>query len=1374
MRYYYSITSYIQILLLCFLSNVSKAQLFSNLTGDVISNETGRRYVSCSFVDINNDNYPDVSVISSDFGQAYNRIYINNGDGTFTSQNNTITSKISASQAAAWVDYDNDNDLDFYVTNAGTAYSNDLFRNDGGGVFTEITGIDIADVTSSFSNNLFESHWADLNTDNLLDLIVGTDNTGALNRKRYHNTGGGVFNEITSTSVNNSMPIISYSITSSDYDKDGDIDLLIIGTNTSSTTAVSTWYTNDGAGNYTTSNNTSIAGGIHYGASWGDYDNDQDMDFYLSQNNGSGTATGLLFRNNGNGSFVSLPSAATGINAVGYGRGSAWIDYDNDRDLDLVVLNDRNSDTEKDNIYLYQNNGNGTFTQITDGGVAGDIISTARNWRSCAVADYDVDGDLDIIATSIEDGNIIFKNNNNNGNRWLKIKLQGVISNKFGIGAKVYVRTASTNWQMKELTHNSGYGGQSDYLLHFGVGNSTTADSIRVEWPSGIVQRYASINTNQLLTITEVNPNISVANETINDGDVFVNTDKRAIHSFRVRSNNVSDALLKDLTVNMRGSYFAADLKNNSIKIWHSETNNLNTAVLVGAYTTIDNGSSFTASNINRRCIAGKDNYFWVTVDVATNPPATIGRQIRIEITNTDLVFRNGSINSGSINMQGTQTIRDIPDVDISTTTVNAGNIPQSSTNNILQAFQITVSNFQTNLTALTVRTDQTYVVGDFVANSFKLWYNTTNNFSTANVVDSRAIVATGSNINFTSFTRSVSVGSNNFFWVTVDVAGAATIGNTIQILNFTGSGAFTFSTIDQITLNTNDNGGIQTITEAIPNIALNSVAIAAADVLRGTDVIVYKHTAAVTLNNTTLTEASYTTGGTYNVNDITDFKLYTNTSDNLGTATLLQTQPPVASSGTLTFSGLSSTTNSGQTRYYWVVASVKNTAQLDNTISVTTNATNHTFSTGNKSGTVTIAGLQRFVDNSNMLINSLAIADATVVQGTTSHILYRLQMTASGYPATLNSIQYTTQGTYAVSDLVSNRFRLWVNTTDNFSTASQIGTNQAIVSSGSNITFSSLNYALNNGANLYFWLTVDVSEFATIGRNISIVAPSVGWNNIDISAPFVVKTGTPTVGGVQTFEELLPDITISAPTVAAANVNVGTPKHILYRWQIAVSKRNTQLQSIAFTTNGTYVLSDLVNTGFRLWYNSSDNFSTATLVASRNLQNTGSTLNFTSLNRNMNAGTNHYYWLTVDIDSLATINNTIAITSTLNDLIFNKGNKIGAIGTAGTQTIIGIPTFLGESTSMSHEVLLPTLFSPNGDGSNDAFILRSRNVAEINMRIYDRFGALVYTNNNVNELTSSGWNGSNQPSGIYVWSADIIFEDGVKISTKGEVKLVK
>ena len=209
-----------------------------------------------------------------------------------------------------------------------------------------------------------------------------------------------------------------------------------------------------------------------------------------------------LYHNIGAGNFTNVTSGPELQSPSSVGcEGCSWGDYDNDGYLDLFVCG------EGGNNGFYHNNGDGTFTQITNeppvNGGGPDF-----NCASVAWVDYDNDGFLDLFLTRGNNvtptSNLLFHNNGNT-NGWLEVKLVGTVANRSAIGAKVRVKATlhgKTFWQLREITGGGGWNLQP-LVAHFGLGDATNANTVRVEWPSGNVQEFQNVAAKQYLTIIE-------------------------------------------------------------------------------------------------------------------------------------------------------------------------------------------------------------------------------------------------------------------------------------------------------------------------------------------------------------------------------------------------------------------------------------------------------------------------------------------------------------------------------------------------------------------------------------------------------------------------------------------------------------------------------------------------------------------------------------------------------------------------------------------------------------------------------------------------------------------------------------------------------
>lgn len=474
----------------------ASGQTFTKITtGPVVSTDADSR--SVNWVDINNDGLVDLFISNGKAGGQNNMLYINLGGGQFTNvTSDSIVLDYKPSDGATFADCDNDGDLDAFVVNWYNQ-NNLFYTNDGAGNFTAISSVPV--VTSGGYSET--ASWGDYDNDGLLDLYV-TRSGGTVSTNKnllYHNDGGNAFTKILSgTPVTDAT--ISRCVNWTDMDDDGDLDLFV--TNEGNFNNDENIYRNDGSGLFTkiTTGELVTNGAFTMSSSWGDYDNDGDLDVFLSNDR----ASNALFRNEGNLNFTKI-SSDTVSNTNAHSFSSAWSDIDNDGDLDLFVTNSYYTITKQLN-FLYINNGDGSFSRINN-----TVPATDSSWSyGCAFADYDNDGFEDLAVATVNFNNIdepdFLYHNDGNNNQWITIKLIGTITNKSAIGTKIRINAIINGmhvWQMREISAQTSYCGQNDLRAHFGLGNATIIDSMIVEWLSGSKEIFSNININQFITVTE-------------------------------------------------------------------------------------------------------------------------------------------------------------------------------------------------------------------------------------------------------------------------------------------------------------------------------------------------------------------------------------------------------------------------------------------------------------------------------------------------------------------------------------------------------------------------------------------------------------------------------------------------------------------------------------------------------------------------------------------------------------------------------------------------------------------------------------------------------------------------------------------------------
>jgi uncharacterized repeat protein (TIGR03803 family) len=475
-------------------------QTFTKITtGDMVTN-VGYG-VSCAWGDYDNDGFIDLVVTmgseTSPVPQG-NVLFHNNRDGTFTKITNTAVSLEGRDwRGCSWVDYNNDGNLDLFVTSTdqnGFPAQNELFRNNGDGTFTKMTPSNVGSVVALAAGGSEGPVWADYDRDGFVDLYVARYGPDWI----FHNKGDGTFVQVS----NNTDGILqddrdSYNAMWSDYDNDGWPDLFVAVNTDNDLNQTNFLYRNQENGTFTRVIKGSITTDNEYsiGCAWGDYDNDGCPDLFVC-NGLNHHGINSLYHNNGDGTFTKMTSDVVGsiVSDVANFTQCAWGDYDNDGYLDLLVTSINPLAVNQ----LYHNNGDGTFTRI----MTGSLVNEVGLFFGCAWGDYDNDGFLDIFTAGGMNG---LYRNNGNSNGWLKVKLVGTVSNRSAIGAKVRVHATiggKTFWQLREINTGDGFCA-GPLEADFGLGDATNADTVRIEWPSGFVQEFQNVAAKQILTITE-------------------------------------------------------------------------------------------------------------------------------------------------------------------------------------------------------------------------------------------------------------------------------------------------------------------------------------------------------------------------------------------------------------------------------------------------------------------------------------------------------------------------------------------------------------------------------------------------------------------------------------------------------------------------------------------------------------------------------------------------------------------------------------------------------------------------------------------------------------------------------------------------------
>jgi hypothetical protein len=293
--------------------------------------------------------------------------------------------------SSAWGDYDNDGDLDVLLTGYDGNYNVSSIYRNNSD--GTFTNIN-AGLIKVYTSSVA---WGDFDNDGDLDILLTGNSTSGRNSIIYRNNGDDTF-----TNINASLPgVWSGSATWGDFDNDGDLDVLLTGNTAGGSTQVriSEIYRNNGDATFT-SINAGLPGIMSSSVAWGDYDNDGDLDILLTGGTAYGEQISEIYKNNGDDTFTSINAGLTGV----YYSSVAWGDFDNDGDLDVLFTGSTWTSSTSE---IYINNGNDTFINVNTAGLQGAWASSA------AWGDYDNDGDLDVLLAGT--GSVyfsrIYKNN---------------------------------------------------------------------------------------------------------------------------------------------------------------------------------------------------------------------------------------------------------------------------------------------------------------------------------------------------------------------------------------------------------------------------------------------------------------------------------------------------------------------------------------------------------------------------------------------------------------------------------------------------------------------------------------------------------------------------------------------------------------------------------------------------------------------------------------------------------------------------------------------------------------------------------------------------------------------------------------------------
>jgi enediyne biosynthesis protein E4 len=493
----------------------------------------------CAFLDYDNDGWMDIFLLCGTRLEgapagATNRLYKNNRDGTFTD----VTEKAGL-HAVGWAcgvcigDYNNDGFDDIFCSYFG---QNILYRNNGDGTFTDVTKA--AGLLNEQTRWGAGCSFLDYNRDGHLDLFVSNyvrfsiehapvpgENTNCNWRGvpvecgprglptgrhvLYRNNGDGTFTDVTQTAgISKATQTYGMTVVTADLDEDGWPDIYVACDSTPSLL-----FMNNHDGTFreegvlrgvALSDDGEEQAGMGIGV--GDYDLDGHLDLFKTH---FADDANVLYHNDGKGNFDDVTRRSrVGVETryICWGAGIADVDNDGLPDIVMVTGNVYPEVERKLPQYahktpraIFRNLGSGVFEELVE--AAGPGIAAAHSSRGCAFGDFDNDGDVDILVINMNEPPSLLRNDLRVKQNWIKVKLEGVKSNRSAVGGRVVVKYGAKTQAQTVLSQSSFYS-CNDPRLHFGLGAETQVD-VQVYWPNGLAESFKRVPANQLVTLKE-------------------------------------------------------------------------------------------------------------------------------------------------------------------------------------------------------------------------------------------------------------------------------------------------------------------------------------------------------------------------------------------------------------------------------------------------------------------------------------------------------------------------------------------------------------------------------------------------------------------------------------------------------------------------------------------------------------------------------------------------------------------------------------------------------------------------------------------------------------------------------------------------------
>lgn len=482
-------------IIVCFYTNQAHSQTFQNVASDFDISalpQTINFGSGLSFYDFDKDGLDDLSFTMTDDSLVF---YRNTGDG-FELQPSFVYGD-GETKSVIWVDYDNDGDLDLAVAINNGRYK--LYNNDGDFNFTDVSfDVGLYGIPERFYGLSF----CDYDKDGFLDMYVCVYALGPGpvpyhdENKLFKNNGDGTFTDVTEEAGVGDGVRLSFQAVWFDYDMDGWVDLFVINDRLYENSL----YKNNGDGTFT---DVSSEAGIQFGgqdpmtASIADFDNDGDLDIYFSNTGVTGKDPKLL-RNNGDGTFTDV-AVEHGLALSHWTWGGLWVDYDNDTWQDLYVCSaNPNPNLQPVTNFFYGNTGNSQFLNANN-----EFVGSHQAWSfSVARGDFNNDGFYDIAVLNKDPYDVFLWENAGNDNNYIKLTLEGTVSNKMAIGSWIKVYAGGNQYTHWTLC-GENYLSQNSQHHIIGLGDYDVVDSLEVIYSLGHTDTYYDLEINSWHHLTE-------------------------------------------------------------------------------------------------------------------------------------------------------------------------------------------------------------------------------------------------------------------------------------------------------------------------------------------------------------------------------------------------------------------------------------------------------------------------------------------------------------------------------------------------------------------------------------------------------------------------------------------------------------------------------------------------------------------------------------------------------------------------------------------------------------------------------------------------------------------------------------------------------